>query len=254
MAKPAAINLPRPVLAKMRVISWNCNMAFRRKNAEILKYKPDILIIQECENKNKLKFGNLTPQPNNFSWFGNNENKGIGIFSYSDYKLNLIEFTTKFKYVIPFEIKGKINFNLCAIWAMDNQENRDERYIAQVWLGINYFSKLLNEKTLVVGDFNSNKIWDYKSRIANHSDFVNYLSSKNIFSLYHTQYNENQGEESKPTLYMHRNITKPYHVDYCFASNIFIQQGYNFIVGNYNDWIKFSDHYPIIIDINEYLV
>ncbi|MCK9413829.1 MAG: hypothetical protein M0Q53_16130 [Prolixibacteraceae bacterium] len=85
----------------MRIIEWNCNMAFRKKNAEILKYNPDILIVPECENEEKLKFGKLTPIPNDFMWFGQNENKGIGIFSYSDYKLNLIEYSTRFKYVIP---------------------------------------------------------------------------------------------------------------------------------------------------------
>ena len=55
-------------------------MAFRKKNAEILKYRPDILIVEECENEKKLRFDYLTPKPNDFIWFGDNENKGIGIF------------------------------------------------------------------------------------------------------------------------------------------------------------------------------
>ena len=234
----------------MRIIEWNCNMAFRKKNAEILKYKPDILIVPECENENRLQFGSLTPIPNDFMWFGDNENKGIGIFSYSDYKLNLIEFTTRFKYIIPFEIKGETNFNLFTVWAMDNKVNRDERYIAQVWLGINHFSEFLTDSAVLVGDFNSNKIWDYKSRIANHSDVVNYLNSKNIHSLYHRQYQEIQGKETKPTLYMYRKIDKPYHIDYCFASERIIQKGYNIEDGNYNDWINLSDHVPIIINFD----
>jgi len=226
-------------------------MAFRKKNIEILKYKPDILIVPECENEKKLQFGKLTPTPNDFLWFGDNENKGLGIFSYSDYKLNLIEYTTRFRYIIPFQIKGKINFNLFAVWAMDNKQNSEERYIAQVWLGIKYFENLLNETTIIVGDFNSNTIWDNKSRIANHSDVVNYLDSLNIHSIYHRQYKENQGKESQPTLFMYRKLNKPYHIDYCFASYKFIQQEYNFQIGDYNDWIKYSDHVPIMIDFKE---
>jgi exonuclease III len=232
----------------MKIIEWNCNMAFRKKNVEILKYNPDILIVPECENEKKLKFGKLTPVPRDFLWFGQNENKGIGIFSYSDYKLNLIEYSTRFKYVIPIEIRGQTQFNLFAIWAMDSKDHWYERYIAQVWLGINYFDNFLSDSTLLVGDFNSNKIWDSHSRLANHTDVVDYLDSKNIHSLYHLQYRENQGNETKPTLFLHRKFDKPYHIDYCFASDSFIEQGYSFKIGDYNDWIQLSDHVPIMIN------
>lgn len=33
----------------MRLITWNCQGAFRNKASVILKHKPDILVIQECE-------------------------------------------------------------------------------------------------------------------------------------------------------------------------------------------------------------
>ncbi|MCK9413828.1 MAG: hypothetical protein M0Q53_16125 [Prolixibacteraceae bacterium] len=141
-----------------------------------------------------------------------------------------------------------MQFNLFAIWAMDSKDHWHERYIAQVWLGINYFSDLLNDSALLIGDFNSNKIWDYASRIASHTDVVNYLDSKNIHSLYHLQYGENQGEETKPTLFLHRKIDKPYHIDYCFASDNLMQQGYSIKIGDYNDWIQLSDHVPIMIN------
>ena len=55
-------------------------MAFRKKNAQILKLNPDILIVPECENERRLQFGKLTPIPNDFLWYGDNENKGIGVF------------------------------------------------------------------------------------------------------------------------------------------------------------------------------
>lgn len=35
----------------MKVITWNCNMAFRKKDANILSYKPDLLIVPECETR-----------------------------------------------------------------------------------------------------------------------------------------------------------------------------------------------------------
>jgi hypothetical protein len=38
----------------MKIITWNCNMAFRKKADLILAHKPDILIVPECEHPDKL--------------------------------------------------------------------------------------------------------------------------------------------------------------------------------------------------------
>ena len=53
----------------MRLIEWNCQGAFRKKNEQILTLNPDILVVPECENEEKLKFGKLTPKPNSFIWW-----------------------------------------------------------------------------------------------------------------------------------------------------------------------------------------
>ena len=116
-------------------------MAFRKKNEKVLSLNPDILIVCECENENKLKFGDLTPKPNDFFWFGDNENKGIGIFSYSDFSFKLAEeFNPEFRYIIPLKVSNsEEEFLLFAIWAMDNKERKEARYIVQIWLAINYY-------------------------------------------------------------------------------------------------------------------
>jgi len=237
----------------MRIIEWNCQGAFRKKNNKILSLKPDILIVTECENKDKLKFGKLTPIPNDFFWYGDNPNKGIGVFSYSDYKFELLkEFNPKYRYVIPLKVTGKnTSFVLFAIWAMDNKENKDARYIGQIWHAINYYSDLLlNENTILVGDFNSNKIWDKKDRVGNHTDVVNKLKEKRIYSLYHKKTGFEHGKENHPTFYMYRKTEKPYHIDYCFASEKIINNGFDLSVGEASEWIELSDHTPIIIEIN----
>jgi len=240
----------------MKIIEWNSQGAFRKKNEKILLLNPDILIVSECENEEKLQFGKLTPKPNDFLWYGDSPNKGIGIFSYSDYKFELLkEFNPKFRYVIPIKVtRGNNSFVLFAIWAMDNKENREARYIGQIWLAINYYSDfLLNDNSILIGDFNSNKIWDYKDRVGNHSEVVNKLKKKRIVSLYHENMKLEHGNEKHPTFFMYRKIEKPYHIDYCFASERIFEKGFDFIVGKPNDWIELSDHTPIIIEINEVL-
>src|SRR6187402_3698374 len=64
----------------MKIITWNCNMAFRKKASIILTHNPDILIIVECEHPDKLLYPVDTPKPTDYLWFGKNRHKGLAIF------------------------------------------------------------------------------------------------------------------------------------------------------------------------------
>lgn len=216
-----------------------------------MSLKPDILVVSECESENKLKFGDLTPKPTDFFWYGDSDNKGIGIFSYADYKFELLKsFNPRFRFIIPLKVTGKdCSFLLFAIWAMDNKEKPEARYIGQIWLAINYYSNLLSLPCVLTGDFNSNKIWDYKERVGNHSDMVEYLQKKNVFSLYHRQEKVDHGKEKHPTFHMYRNVDKPYHIDYFFASDLIFKEGFEISVGKPENWIDLSDHVPLTLEL-----
>jgi len=70
----------------MKIVSWNCQGAYREKSEKIAEYKPDIAIIQECERKEKLLFANESLEPKPIEWFGNRNNynlTGMGIMSYN---------------------------------------------------------------------------------------------------------------------------------------------------------------------------
>ena len=197
------------------------------------------------------KFGKLTTEPNQFFWYGDSEHKGIGVFSFSNLSFRLRnDFNPKFRYIIPFEFFNKEkSFSFYAIWAMGNKESRHERYIGQIWLAVNYYANKLKEPSILIGDFNSNKIWDYKDRVGNHMDVVNKLHELKITSLYHKQNQIEHGKEPEPTFYMYRKKEKPYHIDYCFSSENLFKKGFNFKVGKYENWSDLSDHVPIIVDL-----
>lgn len=233
----------------MKLITWNCQGAFRKKAEIILMLKPDILVVQECESPEKLIIKNSTIKPNNFLWFGDNQNKGLGIFSFGSFKFELLEqYNPEFKIVTPIKVSdNKNSFVLFAIWA-NNTQDKNNQYIEQVWKAINHYDEILNnETTILTGDFNSNKIWDRKHRIGNHSEVVDRLANKNIFSIYHKHYNEEQGKETKPTFYLQRNKNKPYHIDYCFASESLIEKFKEIEIGTYENWIEYSDHSPLFV-------
>lgn len=218
-------------------------MAYRKKANWVLKYCPDIVIVPECEF--------LWGEKNKVQWFGDNHKKGLGIFSYSDYLLELNEnFNPSYKYVIPIKVTGPFKFNLIAVWAMNDKEDIRKRYIGQVYSAIDHYKELLNEPTVVVGDFNWNAIWDAKPGYplyGNLNDVVEILRSRNIKSTYHEFFNEKFGKETKPSFFMYHKQNRPYHIDYCFASSDFNIS--NVEVGKYEDWTGKSDHVPLIITL-----
>ncbi|KXK51186.1 MAG: Endonuclease/Exonuclease/phosphatase family protein [Chlorobi bacterium OLB5] len=236
----------------MKLITWNCQGAFRRKIEFILALKPDILIVQECENPNKINYSSTNLQPKNFYWYGDSLHKGISVYSYSEYKFELLnEFNPEFRYILPFRVTGhEDSFILFAIWAMSNKENYEARYIGQIWQAINYYSGLFNCSTILIGDFNSNKIWDYKKRVGDHTDVVNKLAEYNIHSIYHKYFKVEQGKEIHPTFFLQRNLNKPYHIDYCFASSDFIKKVKSVEIGSFENWNAHSDHSPLIINFD----
>jgi hypothetical protein len=105
-------------------------MAFRNKAGAILALKPDILIVQECENLEKLKFHADLPVPNDEIWFGQNANKGLAVFSFSDLRINkLNDHNVELRMVVPLSVRAKnVNLLLFAIWA-NNPADKDGQYI-----------------------------------------------------------------------------------------------------------------------------
>lgn len=241
----------------MKLITWNCQGAFRKKAEVILQQQPDILVVQECEHPDKLDFGKNMKQPNDYLWVGDNKHKGLGVFSYSDYRFNLLDqHNADIKIILPISITGGLlDFTLFAVWA-NNHIDPDGQYVEQTWKAINHYDNLLNTvPSILTGDFNSNKIWDRQNRIASHTAVVDRLAEKNIFSVYHRRLNQEQGKEGHPTFYLQRKIDKPYHIDYCFASADLYNKVKNMEIGSYENWIAHSDHSPlmIIFDFNSNL-
>ena len=115
----------------MELFTWNCNTAFRKKADFILAEQPDILIVPECENKERLEFGLFTGQPTDSFWYGDLPTIGIGIFTYGDFRIKLLDIhNPDFKYVIPLLIyNDKISFAVCAVWSQKpvNSDNYPEQ-------------------------------------------------------------------------------------------------------------------------------
>jgi len=75
------------------------------------------------------------------------------------------------------------------------------------------------------------------------------LNEIGLESIYHHQYKEAQGAETTPTFFLHRNTSKPYHIDYIFASSDLLKTS-KLEVGTSDKWLNISDHMPLCVVIN----
>jgi len=228
-------------------------MAYRKKAEFILKLKPDLLIVPECEHPDKLLFKKGTRQPTDLLWYGTNENKGLGIFSYCDLRLTLLKsHNPGIQTILPVKATNlSTQLTIIATWA-NNPTDPDGQYAEQNWKALSYYNSLIKKSdTILIGDFNSNTIWDRKRRIANHSNLVKKLEEKGIQSAYHFFYGMEQGKEKHPTLYLYRHKGRPYHIDYCFLSDDLLKKIDSVHIGRHKYWSQFSDHVPLTVTIND---
>lgn len=238
-------------MENLKIVTWNCNGALRRKFNLIDELDADIYVIQECENPLETGNSNYIEWAKNHLWIGDSKNKGLGVFAKNGVKLTPLNWTNQYegnsvKHFLPCYVNSE--FELIAVWTHYNK-SPTYGYIGQFW---KYFQlhKLKFNNSLIIGDFNSNSIWDKPKRAWNHSEVVKELEKLNITSFYHSLGQESQGNELQPTFFLQKNLDKPYHIDYIFGSPEFRKKLEKIELGKVEDWIKYSDHLPMICEFS----
>ena len=231
----------------MRIVTWNCNGAFRRKFEPIEALDADILVIQECEDPAQSS-ENYRSWAGRYLWKGYGKNKGIGIFLRKGRSLAPLDWPGDgYELFLPTRVDGE--FDVLGVWTQ-GAAPPGYGYIGQFWNYLQVNKSRLGSGTLICGDFNSNRIWDKPNRQWNHSEGVRELEQLGLTSLYHLSTNELAGEESQPTFYLYRHLNRPFHIDYIFASAQHLPNGWKRMeVGRSADWLKLSDHMPIVVDL-----
>lgn len=249
----------------MKIVTWNCNGALRKKLEPLEKLDADLYVIQECENPDA-STKSLKNWPDSYLWSGSSKNKGIGVFSKNGVQIKKLPWQREFKLpgapansesaswhtndlkeFLAFRVNNQ--FNAVAAWTKQSHGGTFG-YAGQLWKYLQSHSKDIKDgECVLLGDLNSNIQWDRPDRWWNHSDNVKILDSLGLKSLYHEQYNLDQGEETDPTFYMYRHKNKPYHIDYIFASKMLC---YNSKVKCHDPeyWLQFSDHLPLEVKLS----
>src|SRR5690348_15182859 len=126
-------------------------MAYRKKAEAILAHEPDIVVVPECENRDKLKFKPGIAAPNDIVWFGTNANKGLGVFSYSGWTFNVLDVHNEhLQLIVTIEVTRKnTSFLLFAVWE-NNPTDTDGHYVEQVWKAIHCYDHLFSRKKIIL--------------------------------------------------------------------------------------------------------
>jgi hypothetical protein len=235
------MSLQWTTLCAMRLLTWNCCRGpFEEKFSLIESIGFDIAVLQEC------------PRPRESSstifWAGENPKKGIAVIAGPGYRLlPPDEPFNDIGSIVPIQVSGPEPFFLLAVWT-----KREPNYVEPLFRAAEeYAEKIAREPTVIMGDFNSNAVWDRKHRRdRNHSALVSYLSSLGLVSSYHHYFREQHGKESRPTIYFRWSEDKPYHIDFCFIPKSWADSLKEVTVGDYLSWKKWSDHRPLIVDVD----
>jgi hypothetical protein len=146
---------------------------------------------------------------------------------------------------VPIIVSGKYSFNLLAVWT-----RFEGKYIQSLDKALDVYSGFLKKApSVIVGDFNSNAIWDNPKRCTDFSRVGRRLLNEfGLQSAYHVFHNEQYGQETCPTHHFRWHKDEPFHIDYCFVPSSWDLQDVQ--IGTYDDWGSISDHCPLIVDID----
>lgn len=241
----------------MRLVAWNCAMALHRKFDALLSLEPDIAVVSECADPERLEARGLDCGAGRPLWIGDNPNKGLAVFAFNGYGLRLAnDYQATLRWIAPVHVDGPCRFNLLAVWAQNLSGGVSrKRQSGPLRRALSRYEDMLTDgPAFLAGDLNNNVIWDRPGWRINHAVAVEKLAALGLVSAYHERTGEPQGGETMPTIYW-RDRTKDgptYHLDYIFMPRGHLGNVRDFRVGSFEEWCgaRLSDHVPVVLDID----
>ena len=271
----------------MKIVSWNCHWGFDKTKADTIFGKfsqNDIFVIQECREMDMNKTGYDEAHRD---WYGDykevknssdsdkaERGYGIGVFWPDNISINRhkkwdesLKDNNDFRYLIPYEVHGLKNnfepFTLIAVWTkrwIEGDKNDQLEYVKKAHAAVDKYKEigLLDRRVILIGDFNSDKIWDgYYGPKWSHSKLEKKLEENNIYDC-SRYYKEKKYVTFYYYNYRDNNKEIPICDDYCFASED-IEIKPEFWVHGTEEWFPDekgkkrwhgSDHCPISVEFN----
>ena len=232
------------MLLAMRLVVWNCNMAAHRKVEALLTLRPDVAVLAECAGPGVPASAPIYAAASSHVWAGLVPVKGLAALGFGDWRVTRAGPSNEAGIALPVHLDGPVAFNLLALWT------QAPGYVEAAHAALDAHASFLGSgAAMVAGDLNSNAIWDRLHRPRNHSALVARMEALGLVSAYHRHHGEAQGAETRATYFHHRHPDEPFHIDHAFVSEAAKLQAVE--VGDPAEWLRWSDHMPIVIETVE---
>ena len=210
------------MVAPLRIVVWNANMAVHRKLDALASLRPDVAIIPECANSPILT-AKSKQGPLNMAWVGRNPNKSLAVMAFGDYSVELMaEYDDRLEWIAPTTISGPHAFMLIGAWCMNHRASQTHPWTPptrQIEPALDlYQAPIRPDAVVVAGDLNDSVVWDKPRGKIKFADTVMSVGGAGLVSAYHAERGVDFGEELERTLYWltRSEDGRKYHIDYCF--------------------------------------
>ena len=222
----------------MKVLTWNCNMNFRKDFNSLTKFNADVMIIQESEYLESDNFGGFQSH-----WVGQDKNKGLAILTKQESKFERNIYRDDLIYFIPVSCG---DLAILGVWAF-NGRGKDKIQNGSGYLleALEYYQHWAKscENIIVAGDFNNAPRWDIPGHKNNFVDINQWLEDFGLKSAYHEFNKVKFGAELESTHFHQRNRKKAFHIDYIYSNFSKVQ---SMEIAPYADFKDLSDHLPVL--------
>lgn len=230
----------------LRIACWNCADGLARKKALLTRIDADLIVVSEVRQTDFAALSTLFAAS---VYSPTATARGIATFSH------LPELTQQ-RYQAPDGAECYQRLRLGAVDILAAWVKPQGSYTAPAQRTLTHFlrSKPRSNPALhriVLGDLNLNPGFDRVKATGRATALVAMLGRYGMRSLYHQHSGEDFGTETRATHYFLRDRSRPFHIDFIFASwGLTLRR---LELGDPADWIGtgLGDHVPLIAELED---
>ena len=224
-------------------------MALRQKFDRLLELRPDVAVVQECADPAGTK--GWRPDCAAYDWIGFNPAKGLGIFTFGDLTLTRhASYSQTVALYLPVTVAGGCRFNLLGLWAADPRKVPDGATNDPAAALRHYRSFLAAGPAFVAGDFNRLPQQMSVRRGGPGSSVVDLLAGAGLTNADFAMSDASGQPALRRTHFHQRKFARGFVVDYIFVPATAVARLTAFEVRDPHDWITWSDHVPLVAELD----